>query len=183
MDTAKRYFAKLKEGEITDCEVVTPRHKVCKQRNPVQLTHLHEECEVEMLQYLRAIPSSCSQRIAVINHTIWTQLDNNEWLYIAPRPDILTILCSKQEPTDIEIEGTGKFKLQSNCKAYGARDLIQAHAVISYNSTEKDIIPPISFDYDCCNFVGRDVKLHDVHLELTLKNIINRLDDLRVTSH
>jgi hypothetical protein len=92
-------------------------------------------------------------------------------------------LCLKQDPTDIEIEGTGKLKLRSNCKAYGARVLIQAQAVISYNSTEKDIISPLSLDYDCCNFVGRDVKLNDVHLELPLKNIVNRFDDLRVASH
>jgi hypothetical protein len=95
-----------------------------------------------MLQSLRAISSS-SQRIAVINQTIWNQLDNNEWLYIAPQPDTLIILCSKQDPTDIEIEGTGKVKLQSNCKAHGARVLIQAQAVVSYNNTERHYSSPI----------------------------------------
>jgi hypothetical protein len=68
-------------------------------------------------------------------------------------------LCSKQEPTDIEIEGTGKLGLHSNCKAYGARVLIQAQAVVSFNNSGKDIIPPLSLDYDCCNFEGKDVKL------------------------
>jgi hypothetical protein len=76
------------------------------------------------------------------------------------------------------IEGTGKLKLHNNCKVYGARVLIQAQAVVIYNKTERDIIPPLSFDYDCCNFVGRDVKLNVVHLELPMKNLVNRLDDL-----
>lgn len=183
MDTAKRYYARLRVTEIKDCKVLTSRHRVCKQNNPVQLTHLHEECEVEMLQSLRAIPSSCSQRIAEINRTIWTQLNDNEWLYVAPRPDALTVLCSKQEPSDIEIEGTGKLKLHSNCKAYGSRVLIQAQTVVSFNNSDKDIIPPLSLEYDCCDFVGKNIKLNDIHLELPMKNIVNRLDDLRLASH
>ena len=109
--------------------------------------------------------------------------DGNEWLYVAPRPDTLTILCSKQEPTDIEIEGTGKLGVHSNCKAYGARVLIQAPAIVSFNNSEKDIIPSLSLEYDCCNFVGKDVKLRDIHLELPLKNVVNRLDDLKLASH
>ena len=136
-----------------------------------------------MLQSLRAIPSSCSQRIAEINRTIWTQLDDNQWLYVAPRPDALTILCSKQEPSDIGVEGTGKLRLHSNCKAYGARVLIQAQTTVSFNNSEKDIIPPLSLDYDCCNFVGRGVKLNDVHLDLPMKNMVNCLDDLRLATH
>jgi len=136
-----------------------------------------------MLQSLRAIPNSCSQRIAEINQTVWTQLDGNEWLYVALRPGTLTILCSKQEHTDIKIEGTGKLGFHSNCKAYGARVLIQAQPVVSFNNSEKDIIPPLFLDYDCCDFAGNYVKLKDIHLELPLKNVVNRLDDLRLASH
>jgi hypothetical protein len=58
MDTAKRYYIKLGINEFKDCKLITLHHRVCKQSGPVQLTHLHEECEVEMLQSLRAIPSS-----------------------------------------------------------------------------------------------------------------------------
>ena len=109
--------------------------------------------------------------------------DGNEWIFVALCPDIFTILCLKQEPSDIEIEGTGKLKLHSSCKAYGARVLIQAQTVVSFNNTEKDIIPPLSLDYDCCNFAGKNVELKDIHLELLLKNVVNRLDDLRLASH
>ena len=183
MDTAKRYYAKLRVSEITQCKSVTLSHRVCKQNGPVQLTHLHDECEVEMLQSPRSIPGSCSQRIMEINQTIWTQLDGNEWIFVAPCPDVLTILCLKQEPSDIEIEGTGKLKLHGSCKAYGARVLIQAQTVVSFNNSEKDIIPSLSLDYDCCSFAGKNVELKDIHLELPLKNVVNRLDDLRLASH
>jgi len=182
MDTAKRYCAKLRVTEFKEWKLITLHHRVCKQNSPVQLTRLHEECEVEILPSLRALPSIFSQRIAEINQTVWTQPDGNEWLYVAPRPDTLTILCSKQEPTDIESEGTGRLGLHSNCKAYGARVLIQAQRVVSFNNSEKDIIPPLSLDYDCCNFVGKNVNLTDIQLELPLKNLANRLDYLRLVS-
>ena len=84
MDIAKQYYARLKVDETEECKLISSYHKVCKQNNPVQVMHLHEECGVEMLQSIRKIPSSCSQRVAENNQTIWTQLDDNKWLYIAP---------------------------------------------------------------------------------------------------
>jgi hypothetical protein len=97
----------------------------------VQLTHLHEECEDEVLQLRRAIPSCCSQRIAEINRTIWTQLHDNERLYVAPQPGAPTILCSKQGFSDIEVEGTGKLKLHSNCRGFFLpRSLTQAQTTV-----------------------------------------------------
>ena len=183
MDVAKQYYARLKVDEIKECKSISSYHRVCKQNSPVQLTHLHEECEVEMLQSIRSIPPSCSQRIAEINQTLWTQLEDNEWLYVAPRPDVLTILCPKQEPSDIEIVGTGKLILHSACKAYGARVLIQSKTIMTTNNTEKDIIPPLSLDYDCCLFETKNTKLNNIHLDLPLRNIVNRLEDLRLASH
>jgi hypothetical protein len=41
------------------------------------------------------------------------------------------------------------------------------------NNSEKDIIPPLSPDYDFCDFIGKEVKLKDIHLELPLKEVVN----------
>jgi len=76
--------------------------------------------------------------------------DNNEWLYVAPRPDVLAVLCSKQEPSDIEIVGTEKLILHNACKADGAGVLILAQTIMTFNNTEKDVISPLSLEYDCC---------------------------------
>ena len=51
------------------------------------------------------------------------------------------------------------------------------------NNTEKDIIPPLPLDYDCCTFEKKTTKLNDIHLDLPLRNIVNRLEDLRLASH
>jgi len=110
-------------------------------------------------------------------------LEDNKWLYVAPQPDVLTVLCSKQEPSDIEIAGTGKLKLHSACKAYGSRILIQAQTIKTSNNTEKDIIPKLFLEYDCCVSKGRTAKLNKIQLELPLKSIVNHLEDLRLASH
>lgn len=74
MDTAKRYFTGLGADEMNLCKDVSKTHKVCKQTQPVQLTHLDEECEAQMLKPILSIPGSCSQGIVELNHTLWTQL-------------------------------------------------------------------------------------------------------------
>jgi hypothetical protein len=51
------------------------------------------------------------------------------------------------------------------------------------NNTDKDIIPPLSLDYDCCAPEGKRTKLNSIHLNLPLKNAVNRLEDLRLASH
>ena len=116
MDTAKQYFARLRADELANCKSISSQHRVCRQTQPLQLTHLDDECEAHMLQAVRAIPSSCSQRIAKLNQIIWSQLDNNEWLFVAPKPEVLTVLCSKHEPSDVTLIGTGKLKLNNLCK-------------------------------------------------------------------
>jgi hypothetical protein len=78
MDVAKQYVTRLHADKLNNCKTVSSRHRVCRQTQPVQLTHLDEECEAQMLQGVRTITSTCSQRITELNQTIWTQLDDNE---------------------------------------------------------------------------------------------------------
>ena len=59
MDVAKQFYTRLKINEIKECKLIISNYRVCKQNDPVQITHLHEECEVEMLQseqYHPAVP-------------------------------------------------------------------------------------------------------------------------------
>jgi hypothetical protein len=152
-------------------------------KQPLQLTHLDEECEAQMLQGVRIIPSTCSQRITELNQTMWTQLDNNEWLFVAPKPDVLTVLCSRHEPSDVTLTGTGKLKLNNTCKGYGSKILIEAQLTISMNNSDKDIIPHLPLEFDCCEAEGKNFNLNNIHLDLPLKNVIRHLDDLKVVNH
>lgn len=121
-----QYFVKLKVQKIKECKQIDSYLRVCKQKHPVQATHLDQDCKAEMLQPNWVIRASCSQRITEINQTICTLSDNSEWLYVAPQPDTLTILCSGQEPRDLKMVGTGKLKLNYMYKAYGTKVLTRA---------------------------------------------------------
>jgi hypothetical protein len=62
MDTTRQYFAKLRSDEIKECKQIDGyhRHRVCKQKHPIQVTHLDEDCEAEMFQPVRTLPVGCS---------------------------------------------------------------------------------------------------------------------------
>jgi len=149
----------------------------------MQLSDLNEVCEAQMIEPIRTIPASCSQRIVDLNHTLWIQLDGNEWLFVAPAPDVLTVLCSKHEPMDVKLSGTGKLQLNPMCKAYGSRFFIQSHAAIVSNRTNKDIIPPMSLEYDCCGSIDRKSKLNELRLHILLRSVAGSLDYLKIASH
>ena len=74
-------------------------------------------------------------------------------------------------------------KLSNLCKGYGCRILVQTQLTISTNNTDKDIIPHLPLEFDCCEFQGRNFSLNDTHLNLPLNNVIHHLDDLKVANH
>jgi hypothetical protein len=68
-------------------------------------------------------------------------------------------------------------------KGYGSRILIHAHSTLVSNRTDKDIIQPVSLEYDCCGSEGQNFKLNVLHLSIPLRSVTNSLDDLRIASH
>ena len=183
MDVAKRYYCKLDENDIGKCKVINDFWMVCKQGYPIKSTHVHEECEAKMLQPVRKIPADCSKRIVALNHSIWTQLDGNEWLFVAPNPETITILCQEQDPVDVSLKGTGKLQFMKRCKGYGLNVMIQSQTVLRNNVTNKDIIPPLDLKYDCCLESGINTKLSALQLDLPLKNVVTKMEDLKYASH
>jgi len=90
MDNAKRHFTKLGVHEFHECNSISKNFKICKHTQPVQLTHLDEVCVDHMIETIRSITASCSQRIVELNHTFWT--DRNEWLFVKPISDVLSVV-------------------------------------------------------------------------------------------
>jgi hypothetical protein len=157
--------------------------KVCEQKRPLQLTQVGEVCEVQMTEPIRAIPPSCSQIIVELNHTLWQQLFEDEWLFVAPVVDALTVLCVKHEPIDLTLIGTGRLQLQPMCKAYGNRMFIHPHATVVNNHTNKDVIPPLSLEYDCCDSMSKSCKLIRLRLHMPMEGVAGTFDDLKIANH
>jgi len=69
------------------------------------------------------------------------------------------------------------------CKAYGSRIFIQSHSTLVSNRTSKDVIPPLSLEYDCCGGIDNTFKLNELHLHIPLRSVTSSLNDLRFASH
>lgn len=185
VDKAKRYYVKMSEQVFQKCKEINNYWRICKQSFAIMLTHSHEECEYKMIQPIRKIPDDCSKRIITLNQTLWTKLDNNEWLFATPKEghsEIVTILCNNQEPQDVIIKGTGKLKLFKRCKCYGLNTFLQSEEVVKSNVTNKDIIPTLNLTYDCCD---EDVtfKIDELEMHLPIKHTVTHIDELNVASH
>lgn len=183
MGIAERYYSKVNENDLLECKKINEYWRICKQLYPVLSTHLHEECEAQMLQSIRKIPSDCSVRIVELNQTLWTPLDNNEWLYVAALQETITVLCENQDPVDVRIEGTGKLQFVKKCKGYGPKVLIASKIIISSNTSHKDVIPPLSLSYDCCVDDRVTEGVSKLKINSHLKHIVNNIEDLKYASH
>lgn len=183
IDTVKQYYVKIDKSELDKCKVLTSQWRVCKQNYPIMSSHLHEECEVKMLQHVKEVPLDCSQRIAKLTRTLWTQINNNEWLFVSPNPETLTVSCQGQQPSDVILNGTGKIKFFKTCKGYGSTTIIQSQGTVRTNVTSYDIIPSAALEYDCCIYGDQKVNLSEILLNLPMKHMVNHLADLDVASH
>jgi hypothetical protein len=72
-----------------------------------------------MLQPIRLISQSCSQKTVDLKETLWISLRDNAWIYVAPMQAHLTVLCKGQKPMDVEIKGNGVLTFLSACTGYG----------------------------------------------------------------
>ena len=81
-------------------------------------THSSTDCEVLMLQPIRLILQSCTQRTVDLKETFWISVRQKAWIYVAPVPERLTVLCVGQKLTDVEIKGSGVLTHLSDCTGY-----------------------------------------------------------------
>jgi len=102
-----------------------------------------------MLQPIRLIPQSCTQKNTDLQEMLWISLGDNAWIYVAPVSELLTVLCKDQKSTDIEIKGSGVLTFLSACTGYGNTVIIKSLAVHSGNNTGKDINHPLNLTHDC----------------------------------
>jgi hypothetical protein len=116
MDQARQYYFTVDDKELERCKVMNAGSYLCKQRHPLLSSHLVKSCAVKMLQPRRTIPQSCETRIVQLSHTVRIQLVSNAWLYLAPHPDTVTVLCRDDEPSDVTLTGVSKLHIHAGCK-------------------------------------------------------------------
>jgi hypothetical protein len=75
---------------------------------------------------------------------------DNTWLFVAPAPARLTVLCKGHNPTDVEVKDNGVLTFLSECTGYGNNVLIKSFIVHSINNMGKIDNRPLSLPPDCC---------------------------------
>jgi hypothetical protein len=121
--------------------------------------------------------------VVQLKNTIWTQLDNNKWIYFSPTAESVMVLCNDKEPVDITLSGVGKFGLNVGCKGCSLVALLQTSVTISAKNIQRDdIISQAPLDFDCIE----ELKIH-FNTSSTLgntefKQVAFHLDDLKHAS-
>ncbi|XP_063243809.1 uncharacterized protein LOC134543038 [Bacillus rossius redtenbacheri] len=183
MEHSKQYYAKISKYELSKCKVITKTLRVYRQTFPLINTYAREDCAPKLLYTTGPIPSNCVKKIVELKQTLWIQLEYNEWIYIAPDKEKITIVCDQTGPFDATVEDTGKLKFISACKGYGTNIFISSQLELTTNTSTKDVIPKINLDIDCCDETNYKVTLEKLKTKLHLKSTITRLDDLKIAGH
>jgi hypothetical protein len=156
---------------------------ICKQDFPLFSSHSNTDREVLKLQPIRLIPQSRIQKIDDLKETLWIPLRENAWIFVAPVPERLTVVCTGQKHTDVEIKGSGIFTFLSACTGYGNTVLIRSLTVHSVNNTDKDINQPLNLTHDCCEMTVDALPLGKIQLETPIKSIPTHDGDLHLANH
>jgi hypothetical protein len=184
LDQTRQYYFKMKAEELNACKQLNARSYICKQKHPLLSSHLQESCEVKLLQRRRDVPKSCDTRLVQIRDTIWTQLDNNEWIYFAPSTESVTIICTGKEPIEVTLTGIGKLSINTGCKGYGNSASLQTSFTVKVNSSMKgdDVLSQTPLNFDCCAELGVKFNLSSLPVNFEFKHIASHLEDLKHAS-
>jgi hypothetical protein len=139
---------------------------------------------VRLAQPIRTIPESCTQRILELRETLWTPLRDNSWIFVAPTSDHRNVICPNQEPSEIEIKGSGTLTFLADCTGYGEKLMMRSITTHSVNRINKDFIPPLQLDIDCCETqYNRIGSLDELQFESPIKNILTHNNELKMASY
>jgi hypothetical protein len=84
----------------------------------------------------------------------------NSWLFVVPVPDHLTVICSEQNPSDLEIKDNGMLTFLSEYLGCGDKIMTRSVTAHCINHTEKDIFPPVELQLDCSESVTNKIEMN-----------------------
>lgn len=149
-DNKQQYFT-LTENELDKCYRLSSKDEyLCKQIKPLYLTHCREGCEARWFLSPQSIPADRDTRVIRITSSIWSKFETqNKWLYVLPKPEVLTLNCkSREELVDVSLHGKGTISIHRVCKGYTSSALVipEKHA---RSENFQDYIPPLDQNLDC----------------------------------
>jgi len=181
VDKSRQYYYFSSIPELQYYKEISKHNYVCKQDKPLLSNLTQEECAVRILKEQRVLPSSCEVHYVQVNHTVWTQISTNNWVYFVPKRDSMTILCADQDPIHVPLKGAGKLSIDPNCKGYSRAALLQPlpTARINASSAKEHRLAQIQLHNECCEELGTRVNISKINLNLNFRQTVSHADDLR----
>jgi len=181
IDTIRQCYYFSTDQELQVCKETTKQKYVCRQTKPLLSSLMQEECAVRLLKKQKALPSSCEVHYVLLTHNVWTQINDNEWIYYVPSKDSITVLCAGQDPIDIPLKGAGKLFVVSNCKGYSRAALLQPLRAGKVNTsiTQEHRLIQVKLHNEWCEELGTRVNLSKLNLNLNFRQTVSHADDLK----
>jgi len=174
----------MQEGELDKCKLAEPGHYVCTHQRTLLSTVATDSWAMALLHKRDKLPPVCDTRLIRLSNTVWTQLFNNSWIFYAPQPDIITVLCYDQRPVDVNPKGIGKLRLYPGCKGYSIHTLLYGISVAGNTSVQvaEDFVSQIDLNHVCCEELNAKVNLCQTPVNIACKKTTAHLEDLRSAS-
>ncbi|CAG9762492.1 unnamed protein product [Ceutorhynchus assimilis] len=117
IDSLKRNYFFLDNNDLKDCSRIDNKY-VCKEKYPLFLLPIHNDCEALLYTHPQKIPESCEKRVSAIHKTIFIKiLKINSWIFVSPNDETLTIKCQNFEDS-IRLNNSGILELAPHCIAF-----------------------------------------------------------------
>ena len=183
-DAMRHKYGKMTYQELQACFTPNALSYVCKGDVPI-LTYIpNEDCESTLIHPSTiSIPNNvCEQRLINLEHTYWIPLHlSNEWLYVAPKPELFTVLCGPVK-SQLTLQSRGRLFLPPRCKGYATQSTLYALSTLVRNNSQKDVLPVAPVEIDCCLTKYEKEQLREIPLQKPLTNILSSVEDLNLAS-
>jgi hypothetical protein len=177
------FFCKFERSDIEKCKSIQFKELLCKQDFPLFSSHMSTDCEVQVLQPIRLVPQGCTRKVVEVRETLWVPLRENTWMYVAPMSEELTVICTGQQPTTVEIKASGMLSFLFACTGYGNHVIIKSLTVQSVNNMARDSSQLSRLLQDCCEMTTDTPALGNKNFETPINSIPTHDEEMHVASH
>ena len=184
LDQTKQFYFTMQDSELTHCKPTELDKFVCTHQRTLLSTSAMESCALSLF-LKRDTPSPvCDTRVVKLTNTVWTQLSNNAWIFYAPQPDVITLLCQDARSVDISLTGIGRLQILPGCKGYSTRTLLYGTFVIGNASIQvpANFVSHVDFNHVCCEELKTRVNFDQTPVRIAYKKTTAHLKDLRSAS-
>jgi len=115
VDKENHHYILLNEQELNKCtrDIIF----TCGQNFPIYHIRVSAPCKVQIYMNAPGQFQNCEWRHVLSNTTLWIMLtEAQSWVYSTPVSQKVTVQCYDRLEDKIVINGTGKIKLNGNCK-------------------------------------------------------------------